>query len=262
MSEIHDSAALYAVDALEPGEREAFEEHLRECVSCRREVAEYAEVGAQLADGVAQAPPPSLREDVLAGIRGTAPLPARPAAPAAPVPPAAPVAPADDRGATVVSLDGRRRRRRLPAAAAAAVLVGAAVLGGWALGVQSEQRQQEQLAAQEEQEQARQNRLLGAPDVVTRAIDLDGRTATVVASRQAGEALVVSSGLPDPGEGREYQLWLMEDGVPVPDVHFSGGEVRTWLEGDVGDAAAVAMTVEPAGGSQTPTLPVVASAEL
>ncbi|GGG58402.1 hypothetical protein GCM10011374_21540 [Kocuria dechangensis] len=256
MSEIHDSAALYAVDALEPGEREAFEEHLRECASCRREVAEYAEVGAQLADGVAQAPPPSLREDVLAGIRGTAPLPALPGAPAAPVPPAG------DRGATVVSLDGRRRRRPLPAAAAAAVLVGAAALGGWALGVQTEQRQQEQLAAQEEQEQTRQNRLLGAPDVVTRAIELDGRTATVVASRQAGEALVVSSGLPDPGEGREYQLWLMEDGVPVPDVHFSGGEVRTWLEGDVGDAAAVAMTVEPVGGSQTPTLPVVASAEL
>ena len=257
MSEIHDSAALYAVDALEPGEREAFEEHLRECAACRREVAEYAEVGAHLADGVAQAPPPSLREDVLAGIRGTAPLPARPAAPAAPVPPAG------DRGATVVPLDERRRRPRpLLAAAAAAVLVGAAALGGWALGVQNEQRQQERLAAQEEQEQARQNRLLGAPDVVTRTVKLDGRTATVVASRQAGEALVVSSGLPDPGAGREYQLWLMEDGVPVPDVHFPGGEVRTWLQGDVGDAAAVAVTVEPAGGSQTPTLPVVASAEL
>ena len=58
------------------------------------------------------------------------------------------------------------------------------------------------------------------------------------------------------------QLWLMEDGVPVPDVHFPGGEVRAWLEGDVGDAAAVAVTVEPAGGSQTPTLPVVGGAEL
>ncbi|MHC5559318.1 anti-sigma factor [Kocuria sp. U4B] len=250
--DVHDSAALYAVDALEPEERARFEEHLRECPSCRREVAEYAEVGAHLAGAVAQEPPPSLREDVLAGIRATAPLPA-------PAPSAA--------TAPVVSLEERRRRPgrrpgRWLAAAAAAVLVPSVALGGWALGVRGEQRQQEQLAAQAQQEQARENQLLAAPDVVTRTLELDGRTATVVASQQAGAALVVSAGLPDPGEGQEYQLWLMQDDVPVPDVHFAGGEVRTWLEGDVADAAAVAMTVEPAGGSASPTLPVVALAEL
>lgn len=244
---IHDSAALYAVDALEPAERVAFEEHLRDCPLCRREVAGYAEVGARLAAGVAQAPPPSLRADVLAGIRGAAPLPAPSGARAG-------------AGATVVPLAARRRRpaRWLPAAAAA-VLVGAAALGGWALGAQGEQRQQEQLTARQEQEQAREDRLLSAPDVVAQRLEVDGQPATLLVSRQRGEALFVSGGLPDPGAGREYQLWLMRDGAPVPDVHFPGGELRTWLEGDVADAAAVAMTVEPAGGSRTPTPPVVAS---
>ncbi len=33
--DVHGDAALYAVDALEPEERAAFEEHLRGCAACR-----------------------------------------------------------------------------------------------------------------------------------------------------------------------------------------------------------------------------------
>jgi anti-sigma-K factor RskA len=241
--DVHADAALYAVDALEPGERAAFELHLRGCAACREEVAAFAEVGAHLATAVAEPPPAALRGDVLAAVRGT-PQERRPEERAESAP---------------VSLVQRRRsRRRWLAAAAAAVLLPGAALGGWAVGTQTEQREQQLVA----QEQDRQNRLLSAPDVTTRQLDVDGRPATLVVSAQADAALFVASDLAGPGEDREYQLWLVQDETPVPDVRFGGGQVQVWLDGDIDRAGAVAMTVEPAGGSETPTLPVLAATEI
>ncbi len=249
--DVHADAALYAVDALGPGERAAFELHLRGCASCREEVAAFAEVGAHLASATADPPPPELRENVLAAVRGTR-QEQQPAHPAG-------HPPEHGAGGAPVSLaERRRRRRRRVTAAAAAVLLPAAALGGWAVGTQSEQRQQQIVA----QEQDRQARLLSAPDVTTRQLEVDGRPATLVVSEQQDAALFVASDLAGPGEGREYQLWLVQEETPVPDVHFGGGDVRVWLDGDVDRAAAVAMTVEPAGGSESPTPPILATVEI
>ena len=76
--DLHNLSSLYAVDALEPAERAAFESHLAGCPPCRAEVASYAETTAQLAAAVALEPPPALRTSVLNAIHGTFPLPARP----------------------------------------------------------------------------------------------------------------------------------------------------------------------------------------
>lgn len=264
---LHELAALYAVDALEPAEQATFEAHLPECARCQAELTDYAEVTAHLAEAVAQEPPPALRATVLGAIHHTRPLPAIPDE----TPSAGGAAPAETGmspeistghpGAQVVSLDARRRRRgrRLLALAAAAVLLPGVALGGWGLGVQSEQRQQEQLAAQE---QDRENRLLAAPDVTTHRIEVQDRPATLLVSQQQDTALFVSTDLPDPGPGREYQLWLMQDDTPVPDTHFTGGQVRTWLDGEVAEAGAIALTIEPAGGSTTPTPPILAATEI
>lgn len=243
--DVHADAALYAVDALEPAERAAFEEHLSNCEACRREVDSFGRLGGHLAGAVAQEPPPELRENVLAAVRATrsgVPVedPARPSA-------------------GVVSLADRRRpRRQWWAAAAAAVLLPAAALGGWGLGAQNEQQEQQLVAL----EQDRQNRLLSASDITAHRLEVSGRPATLLVSAQEDEAMFVASDLPGPGEGREYQLWLMQDGTPVPDVHFGGGQVRVWLDGEVERAGAVAMTVEPSGGSATPTLPALAGTEI
>ena len=253
--DVHADAALYAVDALEPGERAAFELHLRGCAACQEEVAAFGDIGAHLASAVAEPPPAALRENVLAAVRGTR-QEGRPE-PRAEDP--AEHRAGDASGATVVPLAQRRRsRHRWLAAAAAAVLLPGAALGGWAVGTQTEQREQQLVA----QEQDRQNRLLSAPDVTTRQLDVDGRPATLVVSAQADAALFVASDLAGPGEDREYQLWLVQDETPVPDVRFGGGQVQVWLDGDIDRAGAVAMTVEPAGGSATPTLPVLAAAEI
>ncbi|MFW0770286.1 anti-sigma factor domain-containing protein [Arthrobacter koreensis] len=240
-SGLHELAPLFAIDALEPAERAAFEEHLAGCARCRSEVADFADVSAHLAAATEQEPPAELRSSVLASIHGTRQAQVTRIRPAAPT--RAPL--------------HRRRRRVLLAAAAAALLLPAAGLAGWALGVQSEQRQQ-----QAQQQQDREDRLLAAPDLAVQNLEVDGQPTTLLLSEQEDAALFLAGNLPDPGAGREYQLWLLEDGTPIPDVHFGGGDVQVWLNGEVSRAGTVALTIEPSGGSTTPTFPLVAAAEI
>lgn len=78
---IHDLTAAYALDALEPEEREAFEEHLAGCESCREQVAELQSAAGELAWAVEPAaPPPELRARIIDAARAERPnvVPLRP----------------------------------------------------------------------------------------------------------------------------------------------------------------------------------------
>src|SRR5271167_915969 len=78
---IHDLSAAYALDALDPDEVEAFEEHLATCESCRDAVADFSSVAAELAFAGAPAdPPPALRGRILEAARAERPnvVPLRP----------------------------------------------------------------------------------------------------------------------------------------------------------------------------------------
>jgi anti-sigma-K factor RskA len=103
---LHTLTAAYALDALDPDERGAYEEHLATCERCREELGRLSVVTAELAfaaDPVS--PPPALRERILDAARSERPnvVPLRP-----------------------------RRRAAVAAVAVAAVAVCAAVgLGIW-----------------------------------------------------------------------------------------------------------------------------------
>ena len=78
---LHDLTAAYALDALDGGERDAYEAHLAECEGCRRELAEFSSVAASLGRAVEPAPPPpALRERILEAARAERPnvVPLRP----------------------------------------------------------------------------------------------------------------------------------------------------------------------------------------
>lgn len=278
--ELHADAPLYAVNALDPRDAEVFEEHLADCPACQEEVAAFGEVLADLAASAPVQPPQYVRDELLARIHEEAA--SSPAAGPAGGAPAAqgseaeePTAggPADaEQTATefraqeqagpgsVTSLAAARQRRgaRWPMLVAAAALAAVVGLGGWFVGTQQQEQQQQQLA----QEQDRRADLLGAGDLTVEQIEVQGRPATLLVSPSQDTGMLVASDLPDPGEGREYQLWLMQDQTPAPDAHFSGGEVTVWLDGAVDDADAVAMTVEPAGGSPAPTTDPLAVVQL
>jgi anti-sigma-K factor RskA len=74
--ELHDLAAAYALDALDPEDRWTYERHLDTCERCREEVAFLREGAAQLAYAhEAPAPRPELRDRILRAAREERPAP-------------------------------------------------------------------------------------------------------------------------------------------------------------------------------------------
>ena len=243
MSDIHALSGAYAIDAIDDVERARFEQHLAGCATCRQEVRELRETAAILAEGVATAAPPSLRDSVLSGIGRVRPLP-----PAVTAPDATPVAPSASTPAV--------RRRWLPALVAAAVL---AVVGvGVAVTQPFRQDASEvQLSAAE--------RVLRAPDAhsVELAFD-DGSRATLTRSVSEGRAVIRTVGMAAPPSGKVYELWLQSpEGDMLPAGVMPEGSDQTFvLEGDAAQATAAGITVEPSGGSEHPTSDPIALFDL
>lgn len=70
-----------------------------------------------------------------------------------------------------------------------------------------------------------------------------------------GRAILVAENLPPAPEGEVYQAWLMHDGgyEPAGFLEPDEGAAATPIEGPLEDADSVAVTVEPSGGSSTPS---------
>jgi anti-sigma-K factor RskA len=270
-AELHALAGAYAVDALPADERAAFEEHLATCEACRTEVAELSATAARLGEAAAETPPAGLKERVLAEVDRVRPLPpqvgAEQDADEAPAP-APGGASGHGEAADVVSgpvpsgrARGRGRRRAPPAgrvvlSAAAAVTVAVAAVAGVLVS---------DLRGDLDREQQRTQaltRVLAAPDARTLSTDVrGGGRASVVVSGQRDRAVLVADGLDAAPEGRTYQAWFVgADGPASAGLVDTddGGAVRV-LAGDLARADTVALTVEPAGGSEQPTTdPVLA----
>jgi hypothetical protein len=63
--------------------------------------------------------------------------------------------------------------------------------------------------------------------------------------------------MPPPPEGQDYQLWAIVDGTPTSLGVYPWSEEAsepTFMSGEIDAASAFAVTIEPKGGSETPTL--------
>ncbi|MEH1123646.1 anti-sigma factor [Micromonospora sp. CPCC 206061] len=241
MTDVHALAGAYVLHALTDIERASFARHLSECEACATEVAELQETAARLADGTWSVPPPQLRDKVLAEVRRTRQ-----------VPPGQP-----DREATPAL---RRWRRRTAAAVAAGIIAAAA---GTASFVAQEQRVRDQraTAAAARAEAARIEAVLGAPDARLRTGTLSsGGRVTMVLSDSRDEGVVVLAGVAPPGPGKTYQLWAIDAGGPESmGVVDSGAADATQIVSGVRGMQTLGVTLEPAPGSKTPTLPPLAT---
>ncbi|NHC46199.1 anti-sigma factor [Motilibacter aurantiacus] len=221
----HSLVGAAALDALEPGERAAFEAHLRTCDDCRRELASLQATLGQLALTAGSVPPPGrLRDEVLARVARTRQQP--------------PV---------VTPLRRSRRAVQWLAAAAAAVVF---VALGTTVVVQQQRisDRDQQISAQERRAEQAAALLRATPEVV--ALPAGGELAYATA---AGAALVEIRDTASPGAGRQWELWVVPDGgVPRPSGLVEGTDGRFVLT-DIEDAVAIAVSNEPAGGSQQPT---------
>ncbi|MDQ4001081.1 MAG: anti-sigma factor [Actinomycetota bacterium] len=71
-----------------------------------------------------------------------------------------------------------------------------------------------------------------------------------------GRAVLMAENLPATPEDKVYETWILRDEVPEPAGTFEpreGGVAAAPIEGSLEGADAVAVTVEPAGGSSAPT---------
>jgi anti-sigma-K factor RskA len=69
-------------------------------------------------------------------------------------------------------------------------------------------------------------------------------------------AVLVAEDLPSPPEGETYETWILREDVPEPAGLFEpddAGVAAAPIEGSIEGADAVAVTVEPSGGSSSPT---------
>ncbi|MFC5176427.1 anti-sigma factor [Nocardioides taihuensis] len=236
--DLHALTGAYAVDALDELERARFEQHLAGCTDCRAEVDSLREATALLAEITATEPSARLRDRVLADIATVRPLP----------PEAPPVT------ATATTAAPRRARFRpaaLVAAAAAVVVVaaGAAVWEPW-------------------QDETSQAPVLSAVDRVLQAQDAeryvqrfpDGSKAVLVRSKSLNQAVLETSDMAPPPEGKVYELWLDHEGVGMVPAGLMpvDPDAVVVLEGDPATATGAGITVEPAGGSEKPTGETVA----
>lgn len=229
---IHELTAAYALDALEPDERRAYEAHLRECASCQDELEAFSGVTEALAVAASgPVPDPALRDRILASAKAEPQV--------------------------VVPFEPRSRRA-LPilAAAAAAAAVVALGLGLWAARLSGDL--DEARTALERQREAAS--IIASPEARTIALRT-GRGRLVVDSD--GRAVLVLPDLAAAPAGRTYEIWVVEGDAPVPAGLFSGREdaVLVGVEGIVDDGDVIAVTIEKAGGVKAPTTPPIVASE-
>lgn len=243
-AEPHTLTGAYALHALPDSERDEFERHLADCQVCAVEVRELSGAAVRLGLAVARVPPRDLRERVLreiATVRQESPSDTR-------------------RSRTGGSTN---RTGRWPGFALAACLA-AAGFGGIAVWQHQEARtaRQDARAAQRQNEQLTQ--VLAAPDARTGTRTLgDGARGTVVVSEKENRAVLLASGMREPPGGKVYQLWFDDAGTMrsaglMKAANTSTTQYATLLDGPVGRASGMGITMEPAGGSARPTSAPVA----
>jgi anti-sigma factor RsiW len=258
-AEIHLWTGAYVLDALDDTEKAEFETHLETCATCRAEVAELRGPASRLSAMSATPPPPSLRDAVLAAAANT--RQERPVVPDAP----------DLVDDSVVSLDARRPsvgwRNRIAMPVAAALLGVVAVGAGvWAVSENRRADDLNQQIAAAAAQNADVTEVLTAPDARIRSTGFGDARASVVVSQQQDAAAFVGTDLEAPADGEVYQLWRIDGegiiesaGTYVP---REDGTAAVVLDGDLGGVTTVALTREPVGGSEQPTMQPIAAVTL
>jgi hypothetical protein len=231
---IHELTAGYALDALDPEERSAYEAHLPGCEQCQGELESFwttTEALAVAASG--PAPSVALRERILADVRAEPQV--------------------------VVPFEPRRRRLvPVLAATAAIAAVVALAVGLWASDL-SGQLDESRTALERERANSA---VLAAPDA--RSVALETGTGRLVVDDD-GRAVLVLDGIDPAPSGKTYELWIMPSGN-VDEAGRAGvfpgqdGREILGVDGVVRTGDVVAVTLERAGGVDAPTTaPVVAS---
>jgi anti-sigma factor RsiW len=227
---IHELTAGYALDALDPDERRAYEAHLEDCERCRAELSSFWETTEALAVAASGAAPnEALRGRILASARAerqnVIPFP-------------------------------RRGRPSVPALGAVAALAAAAAVavGIWASQVSGD-LDEARLALERERAAA-----AVLADPLSRNVSLEAGDGRLVVASD-GRGVLVLDALESAPSGKTYMAWIVEGETPVPAGAFLGldEQDRVLLEGTVDPGDVVAVTLEEEIVKAPSAAPIVAS---
>ena len=221
-----DLKEAYALGALSEEERREVEEYLRMHPELRAEVDDLRSVANLLALAPQEyEPSPELRRNLLNRISSSS------------------------QGATPAAEPSPRRagpwRLFGPGGLATAAVLGLVTVGMFVWN-----------AALQEENQTLQGELQGQR---THALEGTGAAQGVqgeVVRLGDERAVLMAENLPSPPEGETYETWILREDAPEPAGLFEpddAGVAAAPIEGSIEDADAVAVTVEPSGGSSSPT---------
>lgn len=251
---------LQALDALGASDQRRLAEHLETCAACRAELAELRDAAGLLAHASTPAEPSAaVRTRILDQVhKEKQPKVSSPVVPfrARPAPSVWP------------------NLLRLAAAIAfVALLSGTAML--WRRDVRSRQEiarlsqqlnQQNEDLARNREALARQREaiaLMNAPGM--KKMELAGTPtaqsarATFIYDQKTGRAMIMTDGLPAAPAGMAYEVWFIPKGhAPMPGRTFTvdnAGHAMTMdqMPAEAMEGATIAITLEPKGGSASPT---------
>jgi anti-sigma-K factor RskA len=225
-----DELAAYMLGALEPEETVAFEAHLETCDRCQARERWLRVSLDVLPSSVEQIePPPALRDRLIETVRREAGAPLE--------------APRREGAARGIRRWLGSLSLQPATALAGVVLLLVAGVAGYAIGSDGGGSDTTTIAA---------SGTSAAPQT----------TGSLVRNGDAGVLRV--SNLPQ-RRGRIYEVWLVQDGKPVPSTLFQVGSNGTGAAGipdGLDDSTQVMITSEPAGGSGQPTTQPVLSARI
>jgi anti-sigma-K factor RskA len=232
---IHELTAGYALDALDPEQRRAYEEHLEGCERCKEELARFWDVSASLAlAATGPDPSPELRERILA------------------------VARAEPQKVVPIQRKPRLTRGWALGAVAAVAAVAAVVaiaLGAWAASLHG------RLGDANDRLAADRAALAIVSDPSARSVAFAKGDGRLVVAPQ-GRAAMIVEGLAKAPSGKTYEVWVINGTKPTrAGVFEGGGRSVVAVRGTVGKDAVVAVTLERAGGVSAPTTPPVAASQ-
>ncbi len=249
-----DLKGAYVLDALPEEERRDFEDYLAVHPERQAEIDDLGAVAGLLAFSPHELEPPEgLRSRVMEVVKAEA-------------------APRRDSRPSVFARFGRYVGTRGLALGAAAVLV--VGLLSWNLLLQGEvkdlqgrvQNAQGQVANLQGkvQDAQDQRQLRQSPTIQLAGSWADQGANAELASIDKHQVILVAKNMPSVPDDRTCQVWVIKGDAPEPSGLFQpdGNMTATPITNSIKKADTIAVTVEPAGGSEQPTGDIVLSAEL
>jgi len=248
-----DSGA-YVLHALSDAEIARFEAVLAGSEEARSEVTGLADTAVELGLSVEPvAPPAALRARILDGVATTPQLEpvAVPVASAGPEPTSGPWRPAGP-----VEQRVHRRWASRPVSAVIAVAAAAALIFGGGIAVNAVIQGQQASATA-----SQIGRIQAAADSRRATVAVStGGTATLIWSASLKRSAIMVHGIDALPGGKTYELWYLDTSGATPAGTFdaSGSTQGIVLTGDLKPGDTVGVTIEPTGGSASPTTAPIA----